>query len=102
MDSTGTVTVNQFTASVAGLLDHLDPHSAALLQDRDGFLWIGTGNGLNRYDGHHTWTWRQPAGTEATQVTGIIQGRDGRIHACFSEHAVATFSSSGSTFFTPE
>lgn len=72
-----------------------DNSITALLQDRDGFLWIGTGNGLNRYDGHHTWTWRQPAGTEATQVTGIIQGRDGRIHACFSEHAVATFSSSG-------
>ena len=35
MDGTGTVTVNQFTASVTGLLDHLDPHSTALLQDRE-------------------------------------------------------------------
>lgn len=72
-----------------------DNSITALLQDRGGFLWIGTENGLNRYDGHHTWVWRQPAGTEATRVTGIIQGHDGRIHACFREHAVATFSSSG-------
>ena len=35
MDSTGTVTVNEFTAGVAGLLDHLDPHSAVLLADRE-------------------------------------------------------------------
>ncbi len=35
MDSTGTVTVNQFTASVTGLLDHLDRHTAVMLQDRD-------------------------------------------------------------------
>ena len=35
MDSTGTVTVSQFTAGVTGLLDHLDPHSAVLLPDRE-------------------------------------------------------------------
>jgi signal transduction histidine kinase/ligand-binding sensor domain-containing protein len=29
-----------------------DQRVQALLQDRDGFLWFGTNNGLNRYDGH--------------------------------------------------
>lgn len=28
-----------------------------LLQTRDGFLWIGTKDGLNRYDGHHFRVW---------------------------------------------
>ena len=35
MNSTGTVTVNEFTAGVVGLLDRLDSGSAVLLQDRD-------------------------------------------------------------------
>ncbi len=26
-------------------------HVKAIVRDRDGFLWIGTTNGLNRYDG---------------------------------------------------
>lgn len=26
-------------------------HVKAILRDKDGFLWIGTTNGLNRYDG---------------------------------------------------
>lgn len=34
MDSTGTVAVNEFIASVNGLLDHLDHHAVALLPDR--------------------------------------------------------------------
>lgn len=29
-----------------------------ILQDRQGFLWIGTGDGLNRYDGHGFQTYR--------------------------------------------
>ncbi len=28
-----------------------------LLQTRDGFLWIGTKDGLNRYDGHNFRVW---------------------------------------------
>jgi ligand-binding sensor domain-containing protein/signal transduction histidine kinase len=30
----------------------------ALLQDRQGFLWVGTVDGLNRYDGYEFVTWR--------------------------------------------
>ena len=30
-----------------------------LLHDRDGFLWVGTNNGLNRYDGSHFIQFRQ-------------------------------------------
>src|SRR5690606_16777097 len=30
----------------------------SLIQDDQGFLWIGTENGLNRYDGQHFLTFR--------------------------------------------
>jgi ligand-binding sensor domain-containing protein len=31
----------------------------SIIQDRKGFIWIGTLNGLNRYDGHRFKTWFQ-------------------------------------------
>ena len=27
-------------------------HVTCILQDRDGFMWFGTGDGLNKYDGY--------------------------------------------------
>jgi ligand-binding sensor domain-containing protein len=40
--------VEKFTTA-SGLSDN---NTSALLQDSRGFLWIGTNNGLTRYDGH--------------------------------------------------
>ena len=37
-------------------LAQLDVH--AILQDRQGFIWIATQDGLNRFDGHEFKTWR--------------------------------------------
>ena len=34
----------------------------ALFKDRDGFLWIGTPTGLNRYDGYTVKTYREIPG----------------------------------------
>src|SRR6185295_12804435 len=35
-------------------------------QDRQGFLWIGTANGLNRYDGYHFKVFRNNPSNTAT------------------------------------
>src|SRR6218665_4158023 len=55
---------------------------SALAQDRAGFLWLGTGAGLVRYDGYH---FRQQGrqGEAAAQTLGFIRTllppRDGRL-----------------------
>ncbi|RIV26754.1 hybrid sensor histidine kinase/response regulator [Fibrisoma montanum] len=57
-----------------------------ILQDRDGFLWFGTNDGLDKYDGH-TFTVFQPNPAQPThsfqgnQVMGLCEDRNGHIWA---------------------
>ena len=52
-------------------LANLDVH--ALLQDRDGFLWVGTDNGLFRYDGARCGAYGHGQGLPSTEVHAIGQ-----------------------------
>jgi signal transduction histidine kinase/ligand-binding sensor domain-containing protein len=49
----------------------------ALAQDRDGYLWIGTQDGLNRFDGDHFAVWRHdagdPASLSANRVNAVLE-----------------------------
>ncbi len=45
----------------------------ALMQDRKGFIWIGTSRGLNRYDGHRMVSLRK---THAVSVTSLAEWGD--------------------------
>lgn len=54
-----------------------------LLQDKDGFLWIGTQDGLNVYDGYH-FTYYQNIPSDSTSllnnyVLSLCEDRDGQI-----------------------
>jgi len=53
-----------------------------ILQDRQGFLWFGTGNGLNRYDGYSFKVYKHLAEDTATLYDNIInslyEDREGR------------------------
>jgi signal transduction histidine kinase/ligand-binding sensor domain-containing protein/CheY-like chemotaxis protein/AraC-like DNA-binding protein len=52
----------------------------AMIQDRQGFLWIGTDDGLNRYDGYHFTIYKnRPA--DLTSVS------DNNIRALLEDHA---------------
>ena len=45
-----------------------------MLKDSRGFLWFGTQDGLNRYDGHHFRTYRPVADEHGTIRPGTIRG----------------------------
>ena len=55
----------------------LDQNVRALFQDRTGFLWVGTDNGLFRYDGSRFRSFTTADGLPSTQVEGIHQTMDG-------------------------
>ena len=60
-----------------------DVHINAMLQDKQGFLWIGTWNGLNRYDGNTFKVYRSVENDSTTLVSdGIMrlaEDNNGRI-----------------------
>lgn len=61
------------------------PHStvSAIVQDRTGFVWLGTEDGLARYDGQRVLTFRNdpedPASLGASFVSELLLARDGTL-----------------------
>ena len=52
---------------------------AAIIQDRFGFMWFGTKDGLNRYDGVSFQTFMKESGTLGNNFTKIASGRYGSV-----------------------
>jgi signal transduction histidine kinase/CheY-like chemotaxis protein/ligand-binding sensor domain-containing protein len=50
-----------------------------LVQDRSGFLWIGTESGLYQYDGSRFWRFGEKEGLPSTFVRALSLDRDGRL-----------------------
>ncbi|MFD1143550.1 two-component regulator propeller domain-containing protein [Larkinella insperata] len=78
---------------IANQFEHLsvedglsNDHITAILQDRDGYMWFGTGNGLNKYDGSR-FTIFKPDLSQPTRsfqngfVMGLCEGDSTRIWA---------------------
>src|SRR6185295_10255253 len=71
-----------------------------ILQDRSGFLWIATNNGLNRYDGRSFETFRHQADEHSlihASVLSICEDTAGRIWAGTS-HGMSRFDGDTKTF----
>jgi len=56
-----------------------DQSVRCLLQDRAGFLWVGTDNGLFRYDGNRFHGFTTDDGLPASRVEAIYQAADGTL-----------------------
>ena len=59
--------------------DGLNSAVTRLLQDRAGFLWVGTGNGLFRYDGTHFQRFGMEEGLPSASVRCLKEGPDGSL-----------------------
>lgn len=51
----------------------------SLLQDEKGFVWLGTGFGLNRFDGVEFVQWYEEDGLPNNRVNAILQSHDEKI-----------------------
>jgi ligand-binding sensor domain-containing protein len=60
-----------------------DNNVSAILQDKEGFMWFGTGDGLNKYDGYKFTVYRHnPNDTNSIgpgNITSIIEDKEGFI-----------------------
>jgi signal transduction histidine kinase/ligand-binding sensor domain-containing protein/CheY-like chemotaxis protein len=56
---------------------------AAVVQDQRGFMWFGTKDGLNRYDGHSFVIFRHdpldPTSISDSDITALFEDREGRL-----------------------
>ena len=58
-------------------LGDMEVHS--LIQDRTGFIWIGTASGLYRYDGRHFRGYSQPEGLPDGSIESLHETSDGTL-----------------------
>ena len=59
--------------------DGLHPWVSCILQDRQGYLWLGTKNGLRRYDGEQFITYTVDDGLAGDFVWSICEDSQGRL-----------------------
>jgi ligand-binding sensor domain-containing protein len=60
----------------------LDSSPKAIAQTTDGYIWVGTANGLFRFDGIRFTHWTPPVGERlpGQEVSQLLGGRDGSLY----------------------
>ncbi|WP_210488183.1 sensor histidine kinase [Rufibacter aurantiacus] len=102
------LTENTMSAPHPYIYQHLDREDGlassivlAILQDRDGYMWFGTDNGLQRYDGrqflHYRYNLNNPNSLASDIVEALLQDDQGNLWIA-SPAQVTRYSPSGRTF----
>lgn len=75
---------------------------SVILQDSRGFIWLGTKDGLNRYDGYEFVIYQydpfDTASLSANYVTSLAEGEDHKLFVGTASGTVDVFDPSGQTF----
>lgn len=77
-------------------------HITAILQDRQGFMWFGTEDGLNRYNGYEFTIFKadpdDPQTLGGNEINQLIEDRDGFIWVATNDGGVSRFDPISETF----
>lgn len=66
-----------------------------ILQDKRGFIWVGTNDGLNRYDGHNFLVFRNKPGDTASMsgntITDLLEDEEGLLWIATSDGGLTRY-----------
>ena len=62
-----------------------------IIQDKDGFIWFGTANGLSKFDGKHFTTLRTSDGLNSNSIISLVEGKKGELYIGHFEKGINVF-----------
>src|SRR5665647_1617953 len=51
-----------------------------IIQDRNGFIWFATINGMSKFDGKHFTTFRTNDGLNSNSIISLVEGKNGELY----------------------
>ncbi|MDP3149395.1 MAG: two-component regulator propeller domain-containing protein [Ignavibacteria bacterium] len=62
-----------------------------IIQDRGGFIWFATANGMGKFDGKHFTTYRTSDGLNSNSIISIVEGKSGELYIGNFEKGINIF-----------
>lgn len=74
----------------------------SIIQDRSGFIWFATLNGLSTFDGKHFTTFRSGDGLNSNSITSIVEGKNGELFIGTYENGINVLKNGRIENYCPE